>query len=751
MNARFSVPFGVKLGLAISLLSVGITTGSVYFFYSTTHQLILDQMQARLQTAGRLSLPLFDQAAKARIQRLKRSSEQASVQITPELLRNLKPGEAQPSLPSEVADRLMQTEDFQSLVQILRQISEASRTQMRPEQKIYPQPEYREPNNPVSIFTYLLVAIPESPDYRITKFICSALYQKTDNWPGNPIGNLFNSPDPVFAKTFRYGEPQFGETFFTDQWGSWLTVALPIKDDTGQVLAVVGLKYEGSSEANQLRHLEYVCFSIIAASMGLSIVAAYFLARWLGRPINKLQAAAQKVQNRDFSATVDLRTNDGLGLLAQAFNSMVAEIRTYATSLEEKNRELEIRVAERTAQLAQANVDLQNSETELQGLFAAMDDVVVVYDRQGRYLKVASTYSRLLFRPAAELLNRTVTDILPPDQAEMRLAWIQQVLETKQSLSSQFQLLINGCEIWFSANLSPLSEDTVIMVARDITGLKQIEVALQQSLNQLAAANQEITLLNRRLESENLRMSAELAVTRRLQQMILPKEAELSQIEGLEIAGFMEPADEVGGDYYDVLVHDGVVKIGIGDVTGHGLESGMLMIMLQTAVRTLLTNGETDPHRFLKTINQVIYENVQRMNSDKNLTLALLDYQVGQVKLSGQHEEILVVRANGVVERLDTIDLGFLLGLIPDIGDFIAEVEIQLQPGDGLVLYTDGITEAENGAKQYYGLERFCQIVSKNWQQPAVAIRQAIIEDLRLYIGEHRVYDDITLLILKQK
>jgi serine phosphatase RsbU (regulator of sigma subunit) len=78
-------------------------------------------------------------------------------------------------------------------------------------------------------------------------------------------------------------------------------------------------------------------------------------------------------------------------------------------------------------------------------------------------------------------------------------------------------------------------------------------------------------LLNKELKSDNRRMGAELDVSRRLQQMLLPREEELQQIEGLDIAGFMEPADEMGGDYYDVLYHDGLVLFGIGDVTGHGL------------------------------------------------------------------------------------------------------------------------------------------------------------------------------------
>jgi len=109
--------------------------------------------------------------------------------------------------------------------------------------------------------------------------------------------------------------------------------------------------------------------------------------------------------------------------------------------------------------------------------------------------------------------------------------------------------------------------------------------ALQQSQEQLAEANTAITALNAQLQAENLRMGAELEVTRKLQQMLLPTPEELQQIADLDIACYMEPADEVGGDYYDVLQHNGQIKIGIGNVTGHGLESGAVMVMTQTIVR----------------------------------------------------------------------------------------------------------------------------------------------------------------------
>ncbi|MEG4023844.1 AAA family ATPase [Microcoleus sp. S13C4] len=278
-----------------------------------------------------------------------------------------------------------------------------------------------------------------------------------------------------------------------------------------------------------------------------------------------------------------------------------------------------------------------------------------------------------------------------------------------------------------------------------------LEEKVQQRTAQLAQANQEISSLNNKLKAENIRLSAELEVTKRLQQMILPKQSELDKIKGLEIAGYMEPADEVGGDYYDVLTQNDQVKITIGDVTGHGLESGVLMIMAQTAVRTLQQMNETDPVKFLDVLNRTLYANIERIDSSKNMTLALLDYQDSNFTLSGQHEEIIVVRTDGNIERIDTMELGFPVGLEEDIADFVSQVQVHLNPGDVVVLYTDGITEAVNINKVYYGIERLCQVAQENRHKTAEEIRQAVIDHLLQHIDKHTVFDDITLVVIKQK
>ncbi len=135
------------------------------------------------------------------------------------------------------------------------------------------------------------------------------------------------------------------------------------------------------------------------------------------------------------------------------------------------------------------------------------------------------------------------------------------------------------------------------------------------------------------------------------------------------------------------------------------------------------------------------------------MSLTLLDYQSGQGKLnaSGQHEQILVVRQDGRVETVDTDDLGFPLGLESGIARFVDETSIELQPEDGIVLYSDGITEAENAEKEFYGIKRLCDVVSEHWAESAEAIKDAVVADVRAFIGDQTVYDDLTLLVVKQK
>ncbi|NEQ42988.1 MAG: SpoIIE family protein phosphatase [Leptolyngbya sp. SIOISBB] len=270
-------------------------------------------------------------------------------------------------------------------------------------------------------------------------------------------------------------------------------------------------------------------------------------------------------------------------------------------------------------------------------------------------------------------------------------------------------------------------------------------------VSRLALANQEIAALNEQLAVENDRLSTELEITRQLQKFILPQDSDLRNIEGIDVAGFMEPAEEVGGDYYDVQPRNDSVHISIGDVTGHGLESGLLMIMVQTAMRTLIESELTDQKKLLNTLNHVIVDNARKLKSHRNLTLSLINYFNGKLSIAGQHEDVIIVRSDGRVESIDTTYLGFPIGLEKNIKEFIDQKQLNLSSGDIVALYTDGVIEAENDQGKPYGVQRLRETVCSNRSHSSQLIIEKVIEDVKSHIGNSQVLDDMTLLILKQK
>ncbi len=278
-----------------------------------------------------------------------------------------------------------------------------------------------------------------------------------------------------------------------------------------------------------------------------------------------------------------------------------------------------------------------------------------------------------------------------------------------------------------------------------------LETKVDERTADLQQANQQINHLNEQLKDENLRLGAELDVARQIQMMVLPSESETAAIEDLDIACYMRPADEVGGDYYDVLRIGDSVFIGIGDVTGHGLPAGIIMLMAQTSLLTLSHSGEQDMEKMMAILNRVIYQNIVRIDENKSMTLAAIRYQDRKFNLVGQHESVLICRKNGQVEEIDTIDLGFPIGLESDIADFIASTQFELEPEDTLLLYTDGITEAENEAGEMYMLERLIDGLAAYHTMDAKPMMEQILADLYAYIGETRVYDDISIVVIKQE
>lgn len=152
-------------------------------------------------------------------------------------------------------------------------------------------------------------------------------------------------------------------------------------------------------------------------------------------------------------------------------------------ALIQANEKLLVEIAER--QWTQAA--LRTSEAELRALLAAMNDVIVVLDARGRYLKIAPTNPSLLHKPASDLIGRTLHEVFERAQADTFLGYIEQALHNSQTVSAEYSLQIGDRLVWFAASISPMVADTVIWVARDITERKLVEEARVQERNFVSA------------------------------------------------------------------------------------------------------------------------------------------------------------------------------------------------------------------------------------------------------------------------
>ena len=282
---------------------------------------------------------------------------------------------------------------------------------------------------------------------------------------------------------------------------------------------------------------------------------------------------------------------------------------------------------------------------------------------------------------------------------------------------------------------------------------KNLEQKVADRTKELSKANDRIQELNDQLKDENHRMSAELDVAKQLQMMVLPSDQEIKatkQFEEIDVACFMSPADEVGGDYYDILpLKNDKILIGIGDVTGHGLSSGVLMLMAQTAIRTLSID-ELGMEEFLNRVNYVFYQNAQRIDASKNMTMALIFAHQNKYTIVGQHESVIICRKSGEIEEIETINLGFYVGMEPDISSFTNTHSFEMEKDDVMVLYTDGVTEAINSQKEEFGTENLMKFIQKYYQLNAQKIVDGIHQDLLNYIGDAVIHDDISLVVIKQ-
>jgi sigma-B regulation protein RsbU (phosphoserine phosphatase) len=250
-------------------------------------------------------------------------------------------------------------------------------------------------------------------------------------------------------------------------------------------------------------------------------------------------------------------------------------------------------------------------------------------------------------------------------------------------------------------------------------------------------------LMEERIERE--RLEREQQVASEIQHRFLPAAA--PQLPGYELQGISFPCYEIGGDYYDFIERsDGKLVVALGDVSGKGTAAALLMSSLHAAV-----HAQADIHDSLvKTVSAVNRYLVESIPPNRFVTLfyAELDPKQGMLTfLNAGHNPPLIVHSGGTMEQLAAG--GLPLGIMPN-ADF-REGRTQLHPGDVLVVYSDGVTEAYNPKGEEFGPTRLYEVVSRNIDSSAAGIRDRIEAALTKFCQGTPAADDITLVIVKRQ
>ena len=237
----------------------------------------------------------------------------------------------------------------------------------------------------------------------------------------------------------------------------------------------------------------------------------------------------------------------------------------------------------------------------------------------------------------------------------------------------------------------------------------------------------------------------ELSVASKMQQSILP--THFPESPHYQIFANMEPARSVGGDFFDVVALENErIGMTVADVSDKGVPAALFMMSTRTLIKGAAI-GSGGPGDVLREVNNLLYEDNE---TEMFVTVLYAEYNpaTGEfIYASGGHDPPLLVKPDGSSTSL-ALTGGIALGLLPDL-DY-RQNSVLLEPGDTIVLYTDGVSEAMNRGEEQFGLERLCAAMAADPGEDAEAANEVVFEAVNAFVGDNPASDDITCLTFRR-
>lgn len=471
-------------------------------------------------------------------------------------------------------------------------------------------------------------------------------------------------------------------------------------------------------------------FLIMCGVILIAIVVTLTLDQRVLAPIAALTAAAQRIRKGDLSQQVPVKSDDEIGTLASTFNNMISSLKM-RISLLHSIQDWTVRIGK----------ELESER--LYGTLVAMFSVVstsracriYTYDKARKELQIQ--------------LERGAAHLPEPQNDQLTIRALHQRWTEFLKADGKIVSDPTGAVELAIPLISGEKPIGAIRIGRkqDGTVFSDEEVTILQTLAQHASVSLDNAHLYEEL-SEKERIEQEMIWARRIQQELLPQCA--PDIAGYDIFGGSIPALEVAGDYFDYISIDGNRwYLVIADVSGKGVPAALIMSITRSLLQAYV-DYESSPLDVLNKVNRRISQTIE---SEMFVTIAVacLDVRENRISIArAGHEPVFMFSGKDQIERI--APAGAAMGLLDPVAfrQSLRPFEGAMACGDVVLLYTDGITEAQNKDGEEFGYDRIEYLLRKHNAESAENIYNIIINAVEEFAGDQPQHDDITMLIVKK-
>jgi len=371
---------------------------------------------------------------------------------------------------------------------------------------------------------------------------------------------------------------------------------------------------------------------------------------------------------------------------------------------------------------AEESLRLQSAALE------AAANAIVITDQQGMVIWVNQAFTRMTGYTLEEAVNRDMSFL----KSELHDAQFYQDLRDT----------VNAGQVWQGEMINRRKdgilypeEQTITPVFGERGGIKHF-ICIKQDITERKQAEQALL--------QNASMVKEMEIAKQIQLSLLPPAA--PTLAGIDCEGLCVPASHIGGDYYDIFPHGDEISMVIADVSGHSVGAALIMVETRSVLRAQLASPR-GPAEMVSALNELLHEDLSR--AELFITMSYLSYNRETRELrytnAGHPPPLLYRPSSASFLALDAE--GLVLGV--QRGVQYEEPVIGIERGDLLLLYTDGIVEAEAPGGEQFGSERLRQVLAQQQKHPAAQLILELLGAVRAFTGDSSFKDDISMLLFK--